>query len=230
MSNKVTEHPRRKSCISGQFSPRLVEMLESPAYRTMSLSAHRVISRIEIELAAHGGNDNGSLPVTYQDFIDYGIVRELIAGALREAAALGFIEITKHGRGGNAEYREPTLFRLTFAHDRNSRQRPPTHEWRRIKSIEDAQQIARAARASKNPAAVAKGQRNHRNKNRNQYGKMDRNQSTNPHRKPKVFSPETHTTGSVQKPVLLSISGVGGGAPKPRFPLSISTQKRRSSS
>ena len=161
MSNKV-EHPRRKSRISEQFAVRLVSLLESPAYRALSLSAHRVISRIEIELAAHGGNDNGSLPVTYQNFIDYGIPRECIAAALREAEALGFIEITKHGRGGNAEYREPSLYRLTFAHDRNSRQRPPSHEWRRIKSVEEAQQIARAARANKSPAAIAKGQRSSR--------------------------------------------------------------------
>jgi hypothetical protein len=102
------KHPRRKNKISGQFSVRLIEMLESPAYRALSVSAHRAISRIEIELAAHGGNDNGKLPVTYQDFIDYGILhRESIAPALREAEALGFIECTKRGRGGNAEYRGP---------------------------------------------------------------------------------------------------------------------------
>ena len=56
--------PPRKNRISGQWSPRPIEMLESPAYRTLSLSAHRVISRIEIELARHGGHDNGRLPVT----------------------------------------------------------------------------------------------------------------------------------------------------------------------
>ena len=50
---------RHKNRIDGQWSPRLIEMLESPAYRALSVSAHRVISRIEIEHAHHGGNDNG---------------------------------------------------------------------------------------------------------------------------------------------------------------------------
>jgi hypothetical protein len=166
-----TKHPRRKNRISGQFCARLVEMLESPAYRTLSVTAHRVISRIEIELAAHGGNDNGSLPVTYQNFLDYGITRECVAPALREAEMLGFIEITKRGRAGNADHREPTMYRLTFTHDRSSRQRPPTHEWRRIKSLDEARQIAAAARANKNPSAVNFGRWANRNKFRSQCGK-----------------------------------------------------------
>src|SRR3954449_7071142 len=96
---------RRSGSIGGPFSPRLIEMLESPAYRALSLSAHRVLSRIEVELGHHGGTDNGKLPVTYADFQRYGIDRDAIAPAIREAAALGFIEITQAGRAGNAEHR-----------------------------------------------------------------------------------------------------------------------------
>src|SRR5262249_33077131 len=61
---------KRRNRINGQWSPRLIEMLEAPAYRALSLSAHRVISRIEIELSSHGGNDNGRLPVTKLDFME----------------------------------------------------------------------------------------------------------------------------------------------------------------
>jgi hypothetical protein len=64
---------KRRNKINGQFSVRLVEMQESPAYRALSRAAHLVISRIEIELAHHGGNDNGRLPVTHEQFIDYGV-------------------------------------------------------------------------------------------------------------------------------------------------------------
>src|SRR5215831_5312412 len=148
---------KRRSRISGQWSPRLIEMLESPAYRELSLSAHRVISRIEIELAHHGGNDNGKLPVTYDDFIEYGVHRHSIAPAIREAVALGFIEVTKRGRGGNAESRESSLYRLTFAHDRNSRQIPPTNDWRKIKTLADAALVAQSARAASNSQSVADG-------------------------------------------------------------------------
>jgi hypothetical protein len=113
---------KRRNRINGQWSPRLIEMLESPAYRALSASAHRAMSRIEIELGSHGGNDNGRLPVTKQDFLEYGISHDQIAPAIRELEALGFIRVTEHGRGGNAEYRKPNLFFLTFAHGRDSRE------------------------------------------------------------------------------------------------------------
>jgi hypothetical protein len=119
-------------------------MLESPAMRGASLSARRVIDRIEIELGHHGGTENGKLPVTYADFVHFGIDRHAIAPAIREAIALGFVEVTKQGRAGNAEYRSPSLYRLTFRHtDREN----PTHEWRRIETIEQAHSIANAARS-----------------------------------------------------------------------------------
>jgi hypothetical protein len=169
----MTEHPKKKNRINEQFSVRLISMLESPAYQALSLSGHKVISRIEIELAAHDGNDNGKLPVTYLDFIDYGITRECVAPAIREAEALGFTKITRRGRGGNADYREATLFFLTYAFARNSRQAPPTHDWRKIKTIEEAEQIAKEARATKNPTAIARGHRANKIKlrNRNRCGK-----------------------------------------------------------
>ena len=75
-------------------------MLESPAWRALSLSGRRVLDRIEIELGHHGGNDNGSLPVTFEDFIAYGIHHNCIAPAIRELEALGFIKVTERGRGG----------------------------------------------------------------------------------------------------------------------------------
>jgi hypothetical protein len=150
---------KRRNRINGQWSARLIEMLESPAYRVLSLAAHRLISRIEIELASHGGNDNGRLPVTYQDFLDYGVHRDAVAPAIREAEALGFIQVTEHGRGGNAEYRQPNKFFLTFAHGRDSLRNPPPHNWRKIKTLDEAKAIARAARENKDPRAVAYGHR-----------------------------------------------------------------------
>ena len=63
---------KRKNAISGQFTVRLVEMLGvSPAFRILSPSALRALSRIEIEFAHHNGCDNGKLPVTFNDFERY---------------------------------------------------------------------------------------------------------------------------------------------------------------
>ena len=149
--------PQRRNRISGQFSSRLIQMLELPAYRALSRSGHMVVSRIEIELGHHGGNDNGRLPVTTNDFVAYGMHRTSVAPAIREAEALGLIRITERGRGGNAQHGTPNLFFLTFAHGRDSDRNPPTHDWRHIKTLDEAEGIALAARGNKDPHAVANG-------------------------------------------------------------------------
>ena len=136
---------RRRGQIDGAFATRLIEMLCSPACKCLSLSARRCLDRIEIEHSRHGGRENGRLPVTYRDFEEHLIDRHAIAPALRELEALGFLEITEQGRAGNAEWRRPNKFRLTFAY--GDRGNPPTHEWRRIKSAEEASALAKAARA-----------------------------------------------------------------------------------
>ncbi len=140
---KTTTRPYRRNKIAGQFAARLIELLVSPAYRVMSLSAHRFLDRLEIEHAHHGGRDNGNLPVTYGDFVKYGIERHSIAPAQREVEALGFAQVTERGRAGNAEYRTPNKFRLTY---RPTDSAGPTDEWRRIKTIEEAKAIALVAR------------------------------------------------------------------------------------
>jgi hypothetical protein len=139
----------RRNRIGTQFSARTIEMLESPAYQVLSLTAHRLLARIEIEHAHHGGYDNGKLPVTYEQFIEYGMDRHTIAPAIRELSALGFVEVTEPGRAGNAEFRKPNLFRLT---NRYLGRASPTDEWRRIKTFEEAKKIAKAARLDKGPA------------------------------------------------------------------------------
>jgi hypothetical protein len=77
--------PKRRNQINEQFSARLISMLESPAYRALSRSAHLVISRIEVDLAHHGGDDNLRLPVTTDQFVEYGMHRSSVAPEEAEA-------------------------------------------------------------------------------------------------------------------------------------------------
>jgi len=144
---------RKRNQIDGQFNARPIEMMESPAYRVLSLSAHRVMDRICIELAQHGGNDNGSLPVTYEHLTEYGIHRHAIAPAIRELEALGFVEVTMRGRHSAGEQRWPNLFRITWVNSKSST--APTHEWRQIQTVEQAELVAAGARkASAKPRRV----------------------------------------------------------------------------
>ena len=188
---------KRFNKISGQFSARLIEMLESPSYRVLSLSARRVLDRIEIEHAHHGGNDNGALPVTFENFVEYSIDRHAIAPAIRELEALGFVRITERGRAGNADFRSPNKFALTY---RVTKDAPASDDWRRIATIEEAQALARAAREPPQ-------------KNRKPVGISAPFQCGNPTPKPKIASggnphycagAQTHTT---------SISRGGGAIP-----------------
>jgi DNA-binding transcriptional MocR family regulator len=173
------------------------------------VSAHRVISRIEIEHASHGGSANGNLPVTKQNFMDYGIHHDAVAPAIREAEALGFIRM-KRGRGGNAEHRQPNRFFLTFALGNGPRALTPTHDWRKIKTLEEAEAIAERARAAKDPRAV-RFARNRETQTKN------RSRKPGPKPVPKTRTenttspvPETRTTGQSRKPGPLSISRGGG--------------------
>jgi hypothetical protein len=165
----------RRTSIGEQFVSHVVRMLESPPYRALSLSARKVLARIEIELAHHGGADNGNLPVTYNNFVEYGVDRHSVAPAIRETVALGFVEITEQGRAGNAEFRSPNKFRLTYLHSGGLK---PTHEWQRIQTYEQALAIAREVR---NPRKAGR-------KNRNPVGENTNFSAGNSHRKDQIHT------------------------------------------
>lgn len=172
----------RRNRISGQFSARLVELLESPAYRVLTLSAHRVLSRIEVEHAHHGGRDNGALPITYDHFVEFGVDRHSIGPAIRELVALGLVSV-ESGCAGNAGYRAPSKYGLTYR-PREGATGDGSHEWRRITTIEDARRIADAARQT--PLEPS----NHRPRRAGSENKIPVGDSTkisgrNPHRKSK---------------------------------------------
>ncbi|WP_166295253.1 hypothetical protein [Bradyrhizobium sp. 2S1] len=187
----------RRTKIGGQFAARTIEMLESPAFRVLSLSARRILDRLEIELAHHGGVDNGKLPVTYDQFQEFGIDRQAIAPAIRELVALGFLEITRKGRAGNAEWRLPNLFRLTYRSSKDVRTYG-TNEWKRIDSISEAELLAKSARTASLRKLKPQG------------GKIMNVGVENPHRKPEKHSGETQPTGhGGETHTTLDISGRG---------------------
>jgi hypothetical protein len=137
--------------IDGTYVPHTRQLIESPAWRRLSLSARRLLDRIELEHLRHAGKENGRLPVTFDQFFKFGIHRHAIAPAMRECSALGLLEITKQGCAGNAEFRSPNHFRLTYLPCMGTD--PPTHEWRAIATMEHAEAFARQARKLRNSCA-----------------------------------------------------------------------------
>jgi hypothetical protein len=138
-------------------------MMESPAYRVLNLSEHRVIARIRLEHAHHGGRENGKLPVTFRDFFEYGVRWESIAPAIRTAEALGWIRVTQRGIASTAaEFRIPTKFALTHLATDDAA-KAVTNDWQRIKTVEEAEAIAKKARKSPANAKGAKKFSHYRN-------------------------------------------------------------------
>src|SRR5262245_17895202 len=89
---------KSRQTIEGQFAPRLIAMLESPAYRELNRTEHLAMARLEIELANHGGKDNGELPLTKDQLVEYGVHPRYVASSLRTLEMLGFVICTERGR------------------------------------------------------------------------------------------------------------------------------------
>jgi hypothetical protein len=134
-----TPGARKRNRLKEQWSPRQTRLLESPAWRVLTLAAHRVIDRIDIELRHNAGRHNGDLIITFDQFERYGIHRHSITPALQLAEALGIVTI-KRGRGGNAAWRKPSRYGLTHQHTDDAE---PTNKWERIATMEDAERIAK---------------------------------------------------------------------------------------
>jgi len=134
----------RPSSIGGQFAAHTIDMMESPAWRALGLSARKCLERIEIELANHGGRDNGELPVTYRNFCEL-VWKGAIKPALAELVALGFVEMTPGYACQNPANGRPAKFRILF---RTGIGGPPEeHRWKRFKTDAEAKAAVKLARA-----------------------------------------------------------------------------------
>jgi hypothetical protein len=139
---------KRRTKIEGQWVAYTLEMIESPAYRILSLQARKILRRLEIEHCSHGGAENGRLPCTYDDFEKYGCWRNGITEALIEARALGFVQVMSIGKRPYGDIPgKASTYRLTYLHTHDSA--APTKEWKDFDSIEAAGDAVDAAMADR---------------------------------------------------------------------------------
>lgn len=103
------------------------DMIESPAWRALSVNARKALDRLMLEHLAHAGHENGNLICTYENFAAYGVTRRFISAAIRELVFFGWIRIT-HGETCS-EVRPPNIYRLTW---KPSTEFPATNEWKGI--------------------------------------------------------------------------------------------------
>ena len=134
----------------GAFVFHTLDMRRSPAWRPDN--ARRVLDRLEVEHMEHAGSENGALVCTYSDMAACGIRRASVSLAIRQCVELGFLKVTV-GRRAIAQHRAPSLYRLTYVVGRKTgslKQDEPTHEWRRIKTDDDARAALAKADCDRN--------------------------------------------------------------------------------
>lgn len=128
--SKATDEPFAKL-------PRV--LLESMAWRSLSLQARRLIDFLLIEHMRHRGRENGRLLAPRRQIEAYGIHPSLVSAAIDEAERVGLIDC-KRGVG-----RRPNIYGLTWLP--RGPGEPPTHRWRQHEAT--AAQLMAARKSAK---------------------------------------------------------------------------------
>ena len=140
--------------IEGSWVAHRLAMKESPAWRALPDNGRRVLDLLETEHMRHAGTANGQLAYTYDQFQKSGIRRASVALAIRQCVALGFLEVTRVGYKSAAEFKVPSLYRLTYVFGRakgamgKAGRQDPTEEWQQILDDDGAAKALAAARSS----------------------------------------------------------------------------------
>lgn len=104
-----------------------IEMMTSPAFRTLSGNASKSFFRLLIEHNAHGALQNGRLTVTHEQFTEYGVTGEYVADAVDELEYKGLVKVQR-GRAGSGT---PHSNVYTLTHVGDFEGAPATNGWRR---------------------------------------------------------------------------------------------------
>lgn len=108
-------------------------MLGSITFRSLSISARRILDRLLYEHASHGGRENGNLACTYRQLDNWGVTTDDARRGFEELIAAGYVERTFQGprvaAGG-----EPSRYALTWLPTLAGTpdEHAPTHRWLQV--------------------------------------------------------------------------------------------------
>jgi hypothetical protein len=88
------------------------ELLESQAWRTMPIQTRRFVDRVLLEHMAHAGTENGRLIVTADQCVAWGIPRNAVTEAQRDAKRRGLVYLGEQGIWAPRRGRRPNRFGL----------------------------------------------------------------------------------------------------------------------
>jgi hypothetical protein len=124
-------------------------LLDSPVIRTLNLYEFRALFRVFLEHQRHAGDQKNGLPVTANDFERAGVRRAYISPTTRVLEALGLLKCARrtHGTGPG---RPPNLYLIPFL-GTTPRAKDATHDYKRFKTVAEAERAAEAIRRPRAP-------------------------------------------------------------------------------
>jgi hypothetical protein len=119
------------------------ELLESTAWRSLSINARRLLDYLMIEHMGHAGKRNGFLLAPWRQLVAFGIGDHFVDGAVTEAERVGLVDC-RRGTG-----KRPSVYALTWLPLSDGS--APSNRWRH--AVEPAKQQALRMPAKQQAAA-----------------------------------------------------------------------------
>jgi hypothetical protein len=113
------------------------ELLNSPVWNALTLSAWRGLRLLEREHSRHAGRENGFLILTYKQWEEAGIKERFVKEAIDLLCEVGLVQVTRQGRYPGIL----SMYRLTYLHWKFvpiaglPYYLQPTNEWRNYKPL-----------------------------------------------------------------------------------------------
>jgi hypothetical protein len=114
------------------------KLLYSPAWKSLSITARRVLDFLMVEHCEHGGHENGRLKAPYDQLVAKGgCSKNLIPDAIRELEMVRLIKVKRGGKHNGSN--QPSNYTLTFVYTKGKIgiSFSATNDWERV----DAEKI-----------------------------------------------------------------------------------------
>lgn len=102
-----------------------LSLMESDAFRSLSINARRALDRLVVEHFNHNRIENGNLRVSARQFHEWGVTKDCLTAAVRELEEKGLL-VTERGEAKGV-LMPPFIYRLTFYATMDSQ---PSNDWR----------------------------------------------------------------------------------------------------
>lgn len=109
-----------------------LDLMGSEAWRSLTISARRLLDFLMIEHMQHGGKENGGLLAPRRQLEAFGISSHLVSEAITEVETLGFVDV-RRGEG-----RRPSTYALTWLPTGDGAE--PSNRWRSVTTAEEQSQ------------------------------------------------------------------------------------------